>query len=228
MPTTHSLQHISHPPSSRPSWPRYLPTTRTPPSLAGGLFGSSAPMCSGRKKCSEKELEAEVLFPTVDDSGVFGGCMKDGAVGFLLVPSSLSSWRLDDKPLRRRRQKESGATLCTASSLLRASPSLGSRTSHGSLPCSASNWSVPASTPFVFRPLALDVRRAGVARLIRAFLVPSSPNSTPYNNWKLSRNNRHGRAGSDKFADEARFAAAHELGMCLCWGLSRVVRVEGV
>ncbi|KAJ6447826.1 hypothetical protein C8R45DRAFT_1047308, partial [Mycena sanguinolenta] len=59
------------------------------------------------------------------------------------------------------------------------------------------------STPFVFSSLALDVRRAGHAS-----------------------NGRGGAGGGDKFADEARFAAAHELGMCLRWGLSRVVRVE--
>ncbi|KAJ6474375.1 hypothetical protein C8R45DRAFT_1217420 [Mycena sanguinolenta] len=73
------------------------------------------------------------------------------------------------------------------------------------------------STPFVFSSLALDVRRTGVSRLIRAFLVTCSGNSNhAYRNG----------AGSDKFADEARLAAAHELGMCLRWGLSRVVRVE--
>ncbi|KAF8167005.1 hypothetical protein K438DRAFT_1856427 [Mycena galopus ATCC 62051] len=33
--------------------------------------------------------------------------------------------------------------------------------------------------------------------------------------------------GHDKFVEEARFAGAHELGMALRWGLSRVVRVEG-
>ncbi|KAJ6453990.1 hypothetical protein C8R45DRAFT_1038642, partial [Mycena sanguinolenta] len=72
------------------------------------------------------------------------------------------------------------------------------------------------STPFVFSSLALDVRRAGVARLIKAFLATCSHAS----------NGRGGAGSGDKFADEARFAAAHELGMCLRWGLSRVVRVE--
>ncbi|KAF7360936.1 F-box domain-containing protein [Mycena sanguinolenta] len=35
------------------------------------------------------------------------------------------------------------------------------------------------------------------------------------------------RGGQRQFTDDARFAAAHGLGMCLRWGLSRVVRVEG-
>ncbi|KAJ6447857.1 hypothetical protein C8R45DRAFT_1115653 [Mycena sanguinolenta] len=74
------------------------------------------------------------------------------------------------------------------------------------------------STPFVFSSLALDVRRTGVARLVKAFLATCSGNS--------NGGHRNGAGGSDKFADEARFAAAHELGMCLRWGLSRVVRVE--
>ncbi|KAJ7271461.1 hypothetical protein C8J57DRAFT_1449901 [Mycena rebaudengoi] len=68
------------------------------------------------------------------------------------------------------------------------------------------------ATPFVFSALALDVRRAGVARLVKAFLGTCEGSQS---------------AAAAKWAEEARFAGPHELGMCLRWGLSRVVRVEG-
>ncbi|KAJ7612952.1 hypothetical protein DFH06DRAFT_1109345 [Mycena polygramma] len=74
------------------------------------------------------------------------------------------------------------------------------------------------ATPFVFSALALDVRRAGVVRLVNAFL-PTCRDS--------SGNSRGGAGAEEKWQEEARFAGAHELGMCLRWGLSRVVRVEG-
>ncbi|KAF7293338.1 F-box domain-containing protein [Mycena kentingensis (nom. inval.)] len=61
------------------------------------------------------------------------------------------------------------------------------------------------ATPFVFSSLALDARRAGVVRLTHAFL----------------------QSNDNAFAYEAQFAGAHELALCLRWGLSRVVRVEG-
>ncbi|KAJ6454316.1 hypothetical protein C8R45DRAFT_1189425 [Mycena sanguinolenta] len=62
------------------------------------------------------------------------------------------------------------------------------------------------STLFVFSSLALDVRRTGVSRLIRAFVATCS---------STSNNGYRNGAGSDRFPDEARLAAAHELGMCL-------------
>ncbi|KAJ7627265.1 hypothetical protein FB45DRAFT_795432 [Roridomyces roridus] len=71
------------------------------------------------------------------------------------------------------------------------------------------------ATPFVFSSLALDVRRATVVRLVEAFLATCTTDDA-----------RNARAEA-RWADEARFAGAHELGMCLRWGLSRVVRVEG-
>ncbi|KAF8217948.1 hypothetical protein K438DRAFT_2006908 [Mycena galopus ATCC 62051] len=74
------------------------------------------------------------------------------------------------------------------------------------------------STPFIFSSLALDVRRSGVVRLVNAFLATCTDGN----------GNGMGRTGGhDKFVEEARFAGAHELGMALRWGLSRVVRVEG-
>ncbi|KAJ7016606.1 hypothetical protein C8F04DRAFT_1019007 [Mycena alexandri] len=70
------------------------------------------------------------------------------------------------------------------------------------------------ATPFVFSALALDVRRGGVVRLVNAFLASC-------------REGGNSALGEERWAEEARFAGAHELGMCLRWGLSRVVRVEG-
>ncbi|KAJ7051535.1 hypothetical protein C8F01DRAFT_1174871 [Mycena amicta] len=64
------------------------------------------------------------------------------------------------------------------------------------------------ATPFVFSSLALDARRSGVVRLAHAFLASC-------------------HSHQDDFGEEARFAAAHELALCLRWGLSKVVRVEG-
>ncbi|KAF8217959.1 hypothetical protein K438DRAFT_1796058 [Mycena galopus ATCC 62051] len=69
------------------------------------------------------------------------------------------------------------------------------------------------STPFIFSSLALDVRRSGVVRLVNAFLATCTDGN----------GNGMGRTGGhDKFVEEARFAGAHELGMALRWGLSRV------
>ncbi|KAJ7702067.1 hypothetical protein B0H16DRAFT_750216 [Mycena metata] len=70
------------------------------------------------------------------------------------------------------------------------------------------------ATPFVFSALALDVRRGGVVRLVNAFLASC-------------REGGNSALSEERWAEEARFAGAHELGMCLRWGLSRVVRVEG-
>ncbi|TFY76456.1 hypothetical protein EWM64_g7556, partial [Hericium alpestre] len=69
------------------------------------------------------------------------------------------------------------------------------------------------TTPFIFSSLAIDVSAAGVRRLVLAFLKTCMPFPAP---------------DADRaWRDEARFAGPHELGMCLRWGLARVVRVYG-
>lgn len=68
------------------------------------------------------------------------------------------------------------------------------------------------TTPFIFSTLALDVSSQAVKRLIRAFLQTCGrPSHEADRLWR----------------DEARFAGPHELGMCLRWGLARVVRIVG-
>ncbi|KAJ7439381.1 hypothetical protein B0H11DRAFT_1934532, partial [Mycena galericulata] len=87
------------------------------------------------------------------------------------------------------------------------------------------------ATPFVFSALALDVRRAGVVRLVDAFLgTCADSGSTAQGEYYADLANPRagkGMTAERRWADEARFAGPHELGMCLRWGLSRVVRVEG-
>lgn len=69
------------------------------------------------------------------------------------------------------------------------------------------------TTPFIFSNLALDVNSSAIRRLIRAFLATcADPQSAEAQNDWLK---------------EARFAEPHELGMCLRWGLARVVRIVG-
>ncbi|KAJ7177311.1 hypothetical protein C8R43DRAFT_1193310 [Mycena crocata] len=85
-----------------------------------------------------------------------------------------------------------------------------------------------ATTLFVFSALVLDVRRAGVVRLVRTFLetCDDTPNNSNGNGHGGRR--RGGRQESEaRWAEEARFAGAHELGMCLRRGLSRLVGAEG-
>ncbi|EMD35972.1 hypothetical protein CERSUDRAFT_138713 [Gelatoporia subvermispora B] len=68
------------------------------------------------------------------------------------------------------------------------------------------------TTPFIFSTLALDVSATAVRRLIQAFLrTCGKPSAEATRQWR----------------DEARFAGPHELGMCLRWGLARVVRIVG-
>lgn len=68
------------------------------------------------------------------------------------------------------------------------------------------------TTPFIFSTLALDISSNAIKRLIQAFLrTCSSPSAESERLWR----------------EEARFAGPHELGMCLRWGLARVVRVVG-
>ncbi|KAI0791288.1 hypothetical protein C8Q75DRAFT_805635 [Abortiporus biennis] len=68
------------------------------------------------------------------------------------------------------------------------------------------------TTPFIFSCLALDVSASSVKRLIQAFLrTCGRPSHEADRLWR----------------EEARFAGPHELGMCLRWGLARVVRIIG-
>ncbi|KAF9234382.1 hypothetical protein BU15DRAFT_52692 [Melanogaster broomeanus] len=69
------------------------------------------------------------------------------------------------------------------------------------------------TTPFIFSTLALDISSPAIKRLIRAFLdTCAHPTSEEAEHlWR----------------EEARFAGPHELGMCIRWGLARVVRVVG-
>lgn len=69
------------------------------------------------------------------------------------------------------------------------------------------------TTPFIFSNLALDVNSSAIKRLIKAFLATcADPRSKDaHHDWLA----------------EARFAEPHELGMCLRWGLARVIRVVG-
>lgn len=69
------------------------------------------------------------------------------------------------------------------------------------------------TTPFIFSTLALDISSSAIKRLIRAFLDTCiNPSS---------------REAEHRWREEARFAGPHELGMCIRWGLARVVRVVG-
>ena len=69
------------------------------------------------------------------------------------------------------------------------------------------------TTPFIFSSLALDVSAQSVRRLIDAFLKTCGgmPHEAAERQWR----------------EEATFAGPHELGMCLRWGLARVVRIVG-
>lgn len=68
------------------------------------------------------------------------------------------------------------------------------------------------TTPFIFSTLALDVSAPTTTRLIEAFLKAC--------------NSMHPSV-DQKWREEAQFAGPHELGMCLRWGLARVVRIVG-
>ncbi|THH32670.1 hypothetical protein EUX98_g1528 [Antrodiella citrinella] len=68
------------------------------------------------------------------------------------------------------------------------------------------------TTPFIFSTLALDVSAPAVKRLISAFLKTCG---------------KHPQDAERAWREEAQFAGVHELGMCLRWGLARVVRVIG-
>jgi len=69
------------------------------------------------------------------------------------------------------------------------------------------------TTPFIFSSLATDISTSAVKRLISTFVETCKlPNSVD-----IER----------KWREEARFSGPHELGMCLRWGLARVVRIVG-
>jgi hypothetical protein len=68
------------------------------------------------------------------------------------------------------------------------------------------------TTPFVFSSLALDISATAIKRLIQTFLATcANPGAETERRWR----------------DEAKFAGPYELGMCLRWGLARVVRSVG-
>ncbi|PFH49544.1 hypothetical protein AMATHDRAFT_76152 [Amanita thiersii Skay4041] len=71
------------------------------------------------------------------------------------------------------------------------------------------------TTPFIFSTTALDVSYSSIKRLIAAFLDTCEMRSSP-----------SVEKAEAKWRDEARFAGLHELGMCLRWGLARVVRIS--
>jgi hypothetical protein len=72
------------------------------------------------------------------------------------------------------------------------------------------------TTPFIFSTTALDISASAIKRLIRSFLDMCAAQGTA-----------DFRATDRAWREEARFAGPHELGMCLRWGLARVVRVFG-
>ncbi|KAG2744852.1 hypothetical protein P692DRAFT_20892839, partial [Suillus brevipes Sb2] len=67
------------------------------------------------------------------------------------------------------------------------------------------------TTPFIFSTLALDVSASLVRRLVRSFLETWTGGIDAERRWR----------------EEARLAGPHELGMCIRWGLARVVRIVG-
>lgn len=72
------------------------------------------------------------------------------------------------------------------------------------------------TTPFIFSTTALDISLSAIKRLIRSFLNTCEPFS-----------GQKAQEAEAKWREEARFAGPHELGMCLRWGLARVIRSIG-
>ncbi|KDR72869.1 hypothetical protein GALMADRAFT_73169 [Galerina marginata CBS 339.88] len=72
------------------------------------------------------------------------------------------------------------------------------------------------TTPFIFSTTALDISSSAIKRLVQSFL----------NTCELISGQRAQEAEA-KWREEARFAGPHELGMCLRWGLARVIRSVG-
>ena len=69
------------------------------------------------------------------------------------------------------------------------------------------------TTPFIFSSLALDSSSSAIKRLIDAFLKTC--------------NGRYSAEAERQWREEVRLAGPHELGMCLRWGLARIVRIVG-
>ncbi|PPQ65039.1 hypothetical protein CVT26_015735 [Gymnopilus dilepis] len=72
------------------------------------------------------------------------------------------------------------------------------------------------TTPFIFSTTALDISSSAIKRLIRSFLNTCEPFS-----------GQKAQEAEARWREEARFAGPHELGMCLRWGLARVIRSVG-
>ncbi|KAF9466768.1 hypothetical protein BDZ94DRAFT_1157316 [Collybia nuda] len=72
------------------------------------------------------------------------------------------------------------------------------------------------TTPFIFSTTALDISSSAIKRLIRTFL-----------NTCMINSGLAAEEAETRWREEARFAEPHELGMCLRWGLARVVRSVG-
>ncbi|KIM44224.1 hypothetical protein M413DRAFT_17962 [Hebeloma cylindrosporum] len=72
------------------------------------------------------------------------------------------------------------------------------------------------TTPFIFSTTALDISASSIKRIIRTFLNTCEPLS-----------GQRADEAEAKWREEARFAGPHELGMCLRWGLARVIRSVG-
>jgi len=72
------------------------------------------------------------------------------------------------------------------------------------------------TTPFIFCTVALDISASSIKRLIRNFLNTCEP-----------LQGHKAEEAEDKWREEARFAGPQELGMCLRWGLARVIRSVG-
>ena len=69
------------------------------------------------------------------------------------------------------------------------------------------------TTPFIFSSLALDISATAVKRLIDAFLRTCTTTHSP--------------EAERQWREEAKLAGPQELGMCLRWGLARIVRIVG-
>lgn len=72
------------------------------------------------------------------------------------------------------------------------------------------------TTPFIFSTTALDISSSSIKRIIRSFLNTCEPLS-----------GHRAQEAEAKWREEAQFAGPHELGMCLRWGLARVIRSVG-
>ncbi|KAF5331914.1 hypothetical protein D9611_008915 [Ephemerocybe angulata] len=72
------------------------------------------------------------------------------------------------------------------------------------------------TTPFIFNNTALDISSSRIKRLIHSFVATCA-----------APGEREAQAADLKWREEAQFAGPHELGMCLRWGLARVIRSVG-